>query len=201
MKALKVILIVLAVVLAAGLGFVYSGVFNVAADDPHWDITLRLIESTRDRAIAARAREVGAPPALEDPELLAMGAEHYAEMCTDCHLAPGMKDTETRAGLYPRPPNLAEHAGHRAPAETFWIIKHGLKMTGMPAWGVTHDDESIWGTVALVRKLPELSASQYEELVARGRGARHAHGAEEPGHAHGDELKPHSHDPDQPHAH
>ena len=39
------------------------------------------------------------------------------------------------------------------PAEQFWIIKHGVKMTGMPAWGVTHDDEMLWDVVALVRKL------------------------------------------------
>jgi mono/diheme cytochrome c family protein len=51
------------------------------------------------------------------------------------------------------------------PAEQFWIIKHGVKLTGMPAWGVTHDDELLWNVVAFVRKLPELTAVQYETMV------------------------------------
>ena len=51
------------------------------------------------------------------------------------------------------------------PAEQFWVVKHGLKMTGMPAWGVTHDDELLWDVVAFLRKLPELSADQYRALV------------------------------------
>jgi len=194
-KALKVPLLVfgavLAAILVAGLGIVYTGAFNIAADNPHWGITSRLIETTRERSITVRARSVAAPPSLEDAQLIAMGAEHYAEMCTGCHLAPGMKDTEIRTGLYPKPPNLVEHGAHRKPAEMFWIIKHGLKMTGMPAWGVTHDDQSIWGMVALLQKLPELSQQQYEELAAQGRAAGHTHGGEESGHSH---EGGHSHD-------
>ena len=50
-------------------------------------------------------------------------------------------------------------------AEQFWIVKHGVKMTGMPAWGVTHDDELLWDVVAFVRKLPELTPEQYETMV------------------------------------
>lgn len=184
MKKLTWPLIVIAAALVLGLGFVYTGIFNVAADEPHWSLTHRLIEATREQSIAIRARDVE-PIALDDPALLAMGAGHYAEMCTGCHLAPGMKDTEIRAGLYPQPPNLVEHGAHRSAAESFWIIKHGLKMTGMPAWGVTHDDRSIWGMVAFLQKLPELSPPQYEELVAQGRSSGHAHDGEESGHSHG----------------
>ena len=184
MKKLTLPLIVIAASLVVGLTFVYAGIFSVAADEPHWSLTHRLIEATRERSIAIRARDVE-PIALDDPALLAMGAEHYAEMCTGCHLAPGMKNTEIRAGLYPQPPNLVEHGAHRSAAESFWIIKHGLKMTGMPAWGVTHDDRSIWGMVAFLQKLPELSPPQYEELVAQGRSSGHAHDGEESGHSHG----------------
>lgn len=186
MKKMIVSLMVIAAALLLGLGLVYSGIFNVAADEPHWAITGRLIERARERSIHVRAHHVAAPATLDDPELLAMGAEHYAEMCTGCHLAPELNDTELRAGLYPKPPSLAEHGAHRSAGETFWIIKHGLKMTGMPAWGVTHDDRSIWGMVAFLRRLPELSPAQYEALVAQGRGSGHTHDGEEAGRAHGD---------------
>lgn len=175
MTALKTLLIAVAVVLSVALGVMYAGVYNMAADEPHWGITERFIETLRERSIAARSGSVPRSPALDDPQLIAMGAEHYDEMCTGCHLAPGMKDSEVRAGLYPKPPNFVERGAQRKPAESFWIIKHGLKMTGMPAWGVTHDDRSIWAIVAFLQRLPELPRQQYEDLVATGHTSGHAH--------------------------
>lgn len=174
MTLLKSTSIILIVLLAAGFGFIYSGAFNIAADNSHWTLTQRLIETTRERSIAIRAHDIK-PIALDDPALLTMGAEHYSEMCTGCHLAPGMQGSEIRAGLNPKPPNLTGHGTQRSSAETFWIIKHGLKMTGMPAWGVTHDDRSIWALVAFVQKLPTLSQSQYEGLITQGDAAGHTH--------------------------
>jgi hypothetical protein len=90
-QALKISLITLAALLVVGLSLVYAGAFNVAADDPHWGVTHRLMETARERSIAKRADSIPVPPALDDPQLIAMGAEHYAEMCTECHLTPEMK--------------------------------------------------------------------------------------------------------------
>ena len=152
--------------------FVYSGTFNVAADVPHSALTSRLMEVVRDRSIAARVKDIEVPK-LDDSQLIAEGAEHYAAMCADCHLAPGVGRSDIRDGLYPAPPNLTE----RIPvgdAEMFWVIKHGIKMSAMPAWGRTHDDPSIWGLVAFVRRLPELSSEQYQALVkATAKSHRH----------------------------
>lgn len=173
MKLLKfaVLSAAIAVVLAA-IG-VYSGVFNVAADEPHWGLTHRIIEMLRERSIESRSDEIKVAANLDDPKVIAGGAGEYAEMCTGCHLAPGMEDTEMRAGLYPKPPDLAELGAQRTPAQQFWIIKHGLKMTGMPAWGLTHEDERIWSMVAFLRKLPELTPAAYQELVESGGGHPH----------------------------
>jgi len=104
------------------------------------------------------------PPPLDDPALIRMGAEHYSKMCTGCHLAPGMGRSELRDGLYPAPPNLTRFAPD--PSEAFWIIKHGLKMTAMPAWGLTHDDHTIWAMVAYLQKQPRMSAAEYQSLTA-----------------------------------
>ena len=172
-------LAVLAVVIA-GAGIVYGGVFNVAADDPHWSVMTRLLETVRTRSVAAHAAGVKAP-ALAEPKLVQIGAAHYDAMCTSCHLAPGIDDTELRAGLYPTPPNLGRQTAHRTPAETFWIIKHGLKMTGMPAWGRTHDDASIWGMVAFLEQLPRLDAAAYRALVGDGDEHHHEHGDHDDG--------------------
>jgi mono/diheme cytochrome c family protein len=104
------------------------------------------------------------PNDLADGIRISKGASEYAEMCSGCHLAPGMKRTEISQGLYPREPELRRRSD-LTPAEQFWIIKHGVKMTGMPAWGVTHDDELLWDVVSFVRKLPELTPEQYETMV------------------------------------
>lgn len=104
-----------------------------------------------------------AAPNLADEKRVLEGARQYAQMCEACHLAPGVADTALRQGLYPRPPELARH--RMDPRVSFWIVKHGIKMTGMPAWGVSHDDERLWSVVAFLQKLPGLDAKQYCDLV------------------------------------
>jgi hypothetical protein len=69
-----------------------------------------------------------------------------------------------RAGLYPRPPNLTRFAPD--PAEAFWVIKHGIKMSGLPAWGKTHGDDKIWAMVAYLQQQPKMSVQRYKELTA-----------------------------------
>lgn len=203
MKSIKLLAVFAAACLVAGVGFFYSGLYNIGADQPHWPITVTLMEILREQSIDAHAKGMEVP-ALDNPRLVAEGAEHYSAMCSHCHLAPGMEDTEIRAGLYPQPPNLAEprqadgggDAGAAA-VRQFWIIKHGIKLTAMPAWGTTHDDQSIWALVAFVRKLPELSAVQYRTMTANTQGAEsgsHDHGTDN-GHSHDSEEtgQPHTH--------
>jgi mono/diheme cytochrome c family protein len=143
---------------------IYAGVYNIAADTPHSQPVYWLLQTVRQQSIAARATRIVVPPDLTDPERIGAGAAEYAEMCSGCHLAPGMKRTEISQGLYPRAPELRRGI-NLTPAQEFWVVKHGIKMTGMPAWGVTHDDELLWDVVAFLRKLPELSADQYQTLV------------------------------------
>ena len=152
------------VLLVAAAVAIYAGLYNIAADVPHTQPVYWLLETVRERSIAARARDIIVPNDLEDANRISKGAGQYAEMCSGCHLAPGMKRTEISRGLYPRAPELRRKT-ELTPAEQFWVVKHGVKMTGMPAWGVTHDDELLWDVVAFVRKLPELTPEQYETLV------------------------------------
>jgi mono/diheme cytochrome c family protein len=143
---------------------IYAGVYDVAADIPHTQSVYWLLQTTRQRSIAARATDISVPADLADPKRIASGAAQYDEMCSSCHLAPGMKRTEISQGLYPRAPEL-RRGSQLSQAEEFWVVKHGIKATGMPAWGVTHDDELLWDVVAFLRKLPELSPDQYQALV------------------------------------
>ena len=154
----------LLVLVVAAVGGIYAGLYNIAADVPHTQPVYWLLETARERSVVARAREILVPSNLNDAKRISRGAGQYAEMCSICHLAPGMKRTEISHGLYPRAPELRRQTD-LTPSEQFWIVKHGVKMTGMPAWGVTHHDELLWDVVAFVRKLPELTREQYETLV------------------------------------
>jgi mono/diheme cytochrome c family protein len=154
----------LLVVVAAVSLAIYAGLYNVAADIPHTQPVFWLMTTVQERSITVHAKGVVVPHDLADPKRIAAGAGQYAEMCSSCHLAPGMKRTEISRGLYPRAPEL-RRGSDLTPAEEFWVVKHGIKMTGMAAWGVTHDDELLWDVVAFLRKLPELTTDQYQALV------------------------------------
>jgi mono/diheme cytochrome c family protein len=160
---LRTVIALFALVMIAG-GFVWSGVYNIGADDHHTAFVRDAIDILRDRSIAVRARDLQ-PPNLDDPQRILRGAGHYAAMCTGCHLAPGMDESEIRPGLYPLPPNLSKRGVD--PKIAFWTIKHGIKMSAMPAWGTSHDDAEIWSIVAFVRKLPTMTAAEYKDLVSR----------------------------------
>ena len=147
-----------------GAALVHMGSFDVAADKPHSQPVFWLMDTMRERSVAIRAADIIAPGDLADAKRIASGAAQYDEMCSLCHLAPGMKRTEISRGLYPRAPDLRRKSD-LTPAEQFWVVKHGLKMTGMPSWGVTHNDDLLWDVVAFLRKLPELTADQYQTLV------------------------------------
>jgi mono/diheme cytochrome c family protein len=153
----------LAVIGGASL-LVYAGIYNVAADIPHSQPVFWLMKTIGERSIAVHAAGVVVPGDLADPKRIAAGAGQYAEMCSSCHLAPGMKRTEISRGLYPRAPEL-RRGSDLTPAEEFWVVKHGVKMSGMAAWGMTHDDELLWDVVAFLRKMPELTPDQYQALV------------------------------------
>ena len=161
---LVVVASILAAIIAAAALAIYSGAYNVAADIPHTRPVYWLLEIARERSIEVRAKDIAVPSNLSDAKRIESGAGQYAEMCAGCHLAPGMRRTEIARGLYPRAPELRRRA-HSDPAEDFWVVKHGIKMTGMPAWGVTHSDELLWDVVAFLQTLPELTAEQYQALV------------------------------------
>ena len=158
------VLVLLAVLLAGLAAFVYSGLYDIGADTPHTRPGFAAMQTLRERSIQRRAAGI-AVPGREDPQLILKGAGQYAAMCTGCHLGPGMAESEIRPGLYPRPPNLSRVRVD--PRVAFWVIKHGIKMSAMPAWGISHDDGSFWSMVAFLQKLPSMSPQQYKDIVAR----------------------------------
>lgn len=131
---------------------IWSGVYDVAADDPHTRPVHALLETVRDRSIDRRAAAIPVPADLDDAARVTQGAGNYAAMCATCHLAPGSGPTELSAGLSPAPPDLTQVAVE--PARAFWVITHGIKASGMPAWGRSMDAAYVWNLVAFLQRLP-----------------------------------------------
>lgn len=159
----------LAALVVATAAFLYFGAYNIAADAPHTRPVYALLENLRDRSIAVHARDIEPPADLGSPQRIAAGAGLYNEMCSSCHLGPGVEASELSKGLYPQAPVLAE-AQDLTAGQQFWVIKHGVKLSAMPSWGKTHPDPLIWDMVAFVRKLPGMTPEEYKRLVASAPG-------------------------------
>ncbi len=155
--------------LLATAAFVYFGVYNIAADSPHTPAVYALLDGLRDRSIAMRASGITPPADLGSATRVSVGAGLYNEMCSSCHLGPGVERSELSQGLYPQAPELAK-AQDLTAAQQFWIIKHGVKLSAMPAWGKTHPDPLIWDMVAFVRRMPGMTPEEYKRLVASAPG-------------------------------
>jgi mono/diheme cytochrome c family protein len=164
-RYLKSVLVVLLLLAAVAGAVIYTGVYNVGADAPHSRFVYSALEELREKSIAGHARGITVPSDLNAPRRVAAGARLYQEMCTGCHLGPGIEKSEMSQGLYPPAPELAR-GDDLSPAEQFWTIKHGVKLTAMPSWGKTHSDDLIWYMVAFIRQLPKMSPQQYKAAVA-----------------------------------
>lgn len=190
MKACITVFAILAV-FVAGVGFYFfTGHYNVAATSPHWNLTLETLETVRDQSIKRHSEGINVPQSLDDPKLRELGFHHYHEMCRLCHGAPGYERNEFAQGLYPNPPHLASGALQKEwnDAQLYWIVKNGLKMTGMPSFGVTHSEEEMWGVIAILRILPDLKPDGYAAMTESA-----AQEGEQEGHHHdGDSSETHS---------
>ena len=167
MKKVKLIIIISSMILV-GFLVIWFGVFNVSAKDKHWNITTKILEFVRERSIEVRADDIQVPD-LSIHSMISSGAKNFDAMCAQCHLSPTTEPTELNLGLYPQPPVFykEKHSGH-GEQNTFWTIKNGLKLTGMPAWGDFHTDKQIWEMVAFLKKINGMSRIDYIQLVGEG---------------------------------
>jgi mono/diheme cytochrome c family protein len=159
----------LAIIVAVGAAvFFFGGYFSVAATDEDPALVNWALIKTRAASIQ---RHAGFTPSINiaDPTVIQAGARAYTERgCVNCHGAPGATWQKFSEGLRPDPPDLKEIAPQREPGQLFWVIKNGIKMTGMPSFQLAGvDDKEIWSIVAFVKKLPEVSEDDYKKWSAR----------------------------------
>jgi mono/diheme cytochrome c family protein len=198
MKFLSAALTIICLMLIGGAVLAWSGAYDVAAIAPPLAGERSILHGIMRQSVRAHVgrNEVQAPQdfASRAPK----GASDFEEMCATCHGAPGKEPSEIGIGLNPKPPRLEEASLAWSAPEMFWIVKNGIRMTGMPAFGPTHDEDRIWSIVAFARTLPGMNADAYAQAIAAAAsaGSVHDHGAHEHTH-HGDEHgHAHAHDHD-----
>ena len=159
-------------VVLAGIGgalIVLSGIVPIKASSGHWAITEWFLELAMRRSIATHTLGIRAP-SLDDATLVVKGAGHYHTACRPCHGGPDLAQPRIASRMTPRPPDLQPEIKGYSAEELFYIVKHGIKFTGMPAWPTQQRDDEVWAMVAFLRKLPEMDARSYQRL-ATGRSA------------------------------
>lgn len=152
-------------VLTAAAAFVYFRGYNVAATSQHTSLVYHFLRAVMLRSVAARADSVAVPD-LRDPDRALHGASLYRQHCLQCHGAPGVSPDDLGFGTRPEPPNLLAIGSEWPAARIHWVIRHGLKMTAMPAWEYRLSDAELWDLTAFVQLMPTLSPAQYRQLGA-----------------------------------
>lgn len=153
------------VVLAlCGVLFAWSGLYSVAASRGHWRVVEWFLEFAMRSSVRTHAVGIEVPQ-LDDADLVRLGAGHFQSSCADCHGAPGQPINPVAREMLPPPPPLSRAEDHWSAQKLFWIIKHGIKYTGMPAWVARERDDEVWAVVAFVRQLPRLGTPDYRGLA------------------------------------
>ncbi len=163
MKTVGIIVATLAAEFLISIIFINSGLYNVSVTSPDPRPLRWVFSRTSDNSVEHHASGI-AVPALADSSMVSEGFDHYDEMCVGCHGAPGVERSEIGKGLYPHGPNLAHSAKEMSPAQLFWVIKNGIKSTGMPGFGLTHSDQKIWAIVAFLEKMKDMNSEQYKSM-------------------------------------
>jgi mono/diheme cytochrome c family protein len=163
MKFIAGFIVALLAVAAAALLIMYTGSYNVAASVPDNPIVEWFLSNTMVNSVTNRATSVQAPAQLNDQQARARFLI-YKNTCVYCHGAPGKDPADIAKGLNPDAPDLSDAAGDMTGAELFWIIKNGIKMSGMASYGKIHNDDEIWNVVAFVERLPKMTPEEYGRL-------------------------------------
>jgi mono/diheme cytochrome c family protein len=159
-KTIALLLVAALLALAGAAAFVRLGLYDISATTAHTSFVYRLLETTMRHSVGRRAAAIEAP-ALRDPARLALGAACYRIHCVQCHGGPGVAQGAVGKSMQPLPGPLVDAARRWTPKEVYWITRHGIKMSGMPAWELRLTDAELWAVTAFVDQLAELSPAAY----------------------------------------
>jgi mono/diheme cytochrome c family protein len=149
-------------VIGAMLGTLLSGC--KAGEQPSHEET-SLANAAKDVVIPLEAGKMK-NPLPETDEVVSQGQEVFLGSCAQCHGADARGDTYVGRNMYPPAMDLSSsHVQHWSDAELFWIIQHGVRLTGMPAWKSSISDNDTWKLARFIHDLPRLSAASASTAV------------------------------------
>jgi cytochrome c553 len=180
MKTIFPVLLTILVLIIAGTIFIYSGTYNVAASEEHTSVGRWILNTVQTRSIknhAHREVDLNLSPSPDK------AYRSFTSMCVMCHGSLTQKRWAPAQNMTPMPPSLHEAAEEWTAGEMAWIIEHGIKMTGMPAFGPSHSRQDIERLAAFVNSLPEYTVTEFELLSKPGTSTPDTdNGAENHGH-------------------
>src|SRR5581483_3519396 len=151
--------------LIAGIAIVLSGVYNIAADQPHFVPVAWLFKTTSRRSVYFHTVPER-PPNLHDRDLVSSGLALFRKNCQGCHGAPGVPADAFGHGLNPQPPQLEVSAADWTDVQLYWIVSHGLKMSGMPGFDERLNERDRWALVAFILQMSLLSPADFKRVAA-----------------------------------
>ena len=164
---LKIVVVTLAAVALLGsiAGAVYLIATGLSARPTPGAVEVSLARAARRFAVPRDMRNAKNPIPASDA-VLAEGRAHFADHCAQCHANDGSGNTEIGQGLFPKAPNMATVSQELTDGELFYVIEHGIRFTGMPAWGTgtPAGEEATWHLVHFIRHLPQIRNSEVEEM-------------------------------------
>ena len=144
----------------------FGGVYDVSALRPHTQPVYALLEQGMQHAVRRRAADIVPPPDFESERSVARGTRCFRDKCQQCHGGPGVAPSEAALGMQPLPGSLIDVSRRLSPSELYWIARHGIKMSGMPAWQYRLSEDDLWAVVGFVTRLPDMSAADYRARLA-----------------------------------
>ena len=170
-KFLVVVFVALIAIVAVSILFVIKN--GVSARGAPTRTEAMLAKTVRHLAIPYSARAMPNPLA-STPDVLQEGREHFADHCALCHANDGSGRTEMGQNFYPKVPDMrGEGTQKLSDGEIFYIIRNGVRLSGMPAWAGEHDDADNWELVHFIRHLPKITPAELEEMKALNPLSRH----------------------------
>jgi mono/diheme cytochrome c family protein len=164
LKWLGIVLVLLAGLAAVGL--VYIRVTGLSARSRPGRLETRMARTARSFAVPKADRE-RRNPVPASAEVVADGMAHFADHCAICHGNDGSGETDFGRGLFPNPPDMrAATTQSLTDGELFYFIEHGVRFTGMPAFGTGTGEgaDDSWHLVHFIRTLPRLTPEQLEQM-------------------------------------
>ena len=157
-------LLIAVLVIAASL-YLVLGRYDVSATKPHPEIVNMVFHGIAERSIKRNSASLTVPYNVNDKDMYLKGFKEYEHMCVQCHGAPGVEVSPTGKGLFPPPPKFPEEKLYEySLKDIFWVTKNGVQMTGMPAYGPTHEDETIWAVAIFLDRSRNMSEAEYKKL-------------------------------------